>query len=124
LKDYRDSIKKLEDIYLSDDIVLASGHGKGYFTKQLQIFKNALKRIEINEGKVLNMFNSEKPKDLKEITFKGVYYSENHVKHLPTDAKKIHFFWEWYIILHHIIELIEKGKLIKTDPEHKVFILK
>jgi glyoxylase-like metal-dependent hydrolase (beta-lactamase superfamily II) len=124
LKDYRESIKKIEDIYLSDDIILTSGHGKSYFTKQPQIFKNTLKRIEINEGKVLKMFNSEKPKSLKEITLKGVFYSENHIKRLPTDFKKIHFFWEWCIILHHINELIEKGKLKKIDPKHKVFVLK
>ena len=124
LKEYRDSIKKIEDIYLTDDMVLASGHGKSYFTKQLPIFKNALKRIEINEGRVLKMFNSEKPKNLKEITLKGVYYPENHIKRLNTDAKKIHFCWEWYIILHHVDELIKKGKLTETDSEHKGFVLK
>ncbi|MBY8983668.1 MAG: MBL fold metallo-hydrolase [Candidatus Lokiarchaeota archaeon] len=122
LKDYRISIKKIEEIYLNDDIILASAHGKSYFTKQLQIFKNALNRIEINEEKVLKIYNSEKPKDLKEITLKGVYYSENHIKRLPPDSKKIHFVWEWYIILHHINELIEKGKVKKIDPEHKILV--
>ena len=58
LEDYRVSIKKIEDIYLNDDVILASSHGISYFTKQLQIFKNALKRIEINEEKVLKIFNS------------------------------------------------------------------
>lgn len=124
LKDYRDSIKKIEDIYLYDDMILASGHGKSYFTKQLQIFENALKRIEINEGRVLRMFNSKNPKSLREITLKGAYYSENHIKCLPPDAKKIHFCWEWYIILHHVDELIKKEKLKEIDPEQKVFVLK
>lgn len=124
LKEYRDSIKKIEDIYLSDDMVLASGHGKSYLTKQLQIFKNALKRIEINEGRVLKMFDSKKPKSLKEITLKGIYYPENHLKRLPPDARKIHFCWEWYIILHHINELREKGKLKEIDHELKSYVLK
>ncbi|MHA2280595.1 MAG: MBL fold metallo-hydrolase [Promethearchaeota archaeon] len=124
LKDYRDSIKKLEDIYVNEDIVLTSAHGVTYFTKQQQIFKNVLKRIEVNEAKVLAIFNSEKPKALKEIILKGVYYSVNHIKRLPSDMKKIHFFWEWYIILHHIIELIEKGVLKSIDSDHKIFVLK
>ena len=124
LNDYRVSVKKIEDLYLNDDIILASSHGKSFFTKQKQIFKNILSRIEINEDKVLNMFNSEKPKNLKEITLKGVYYSENHIKRLPTDFKKIHFVWEWFIILHHINELIEKGKLKKIDLEHQTYVLK
>ena len=122
LKDYRDSIKKIEDIYLSEDMILASGHGKSYFTKQLQIFKTALKRIELNEERVLKMFNSKKPKNLKEITLKGVYYPEKHIKRLPTDAKRIHFCWEWYIILHHVEELIEKGKLKEIGIELKEYV--
>ena len=128
LKAYRNSIEKIENIYLHgsiDDIILASGHGKSpYFIKQPEIFRNALKKIEINEGKVLSMFHADKPKKLNDIVLKGVYYSEKHIKNLFADAKKIHFFWEQYIILHHINELIEKNKLIEVDPEHKSFMLK
>jgi len=127
LKTYRNSIEKVEDTYLhdsSDDMILASGHGKSYNMKQPEIFRNALKRIEINEGKVLSMFHAGKPTKLNDITLKGVYYSEKHNKSLFTDMKKIHFFWEWYIIFHHINELIEKNKLIEVDPEHKSYMLK
>lgn len=127
LKDYRNSIEKLEDIYLrdsSDDTILASGHGKAYLMKQPEIFRNTLKKIEINENKVLSMFHSDKPKKLDDITLKGVYYPEKHIKNLFTDFRKIHFFWERYIIFHHINELIEKNKLIEVDPEHKSYMLK
>ncbi|MFW9824444.1 MAG: hypothetical protein ACFFE4_15985, partial [Candidatus Thorarchaeota archaeon] len=62
------------------------------------------------------------PKSLDEITLKGVYYTENHLKRLDPDFKKIHYFWEWYIILHHVNELLEKGKLKKVEKENK-FIL-
>ncbi len=127
LKAYRNSIKKIEDIYLygsSDDKILASGHGKSYLIKQPEIFRNTLKKIEINEGKVLSMFHADKPKNLNDITLKGVYYTEKHIRNLFTDFKKIHFFWEWYIILHHINELIEKNKLIEVDSEQKSFMLK
>ncbi len=92
--------------------------------RQPEIFRDTLKKIEINEGKVLSMFYADKPKKLNDITLKGVYYTEKHIKTLFTDIKKIHFFWEWYIILHHINELIEKNKLIGVDPEHKSFMLK
>ena len=128
LKDYRNSIEKIENMYLQDssgEKILASGHGKTpYFIKQPEIFRNILKKIEINEGKVLSMFNADKPKKLNDIVLKGVYYSDKHIKNLFGDDKKIHFFWERYIILHHINELIDKDKLIEVDPEHKSFILK
>jgi glyoxylase-like metal-dependent hydrolase (beta-lactamase superfamily II) len=121
LDEYRNSLREIQDIYLSDNIILTSAHGKSCFTKQPQIFKTALKRIEINEEKVLEMFNLIKPQNLKEITLKGVYYPENHIKRLSPEFKKVHFVWEWYIILHHINELIEKGKLKKINPELKIF---
>jgi glyoxylase-like metal-dependent hydrolase (beta-lactamase superfamily II) len=128
LNDYRNSIEKVEDIYLhsgSDDVILASGHSKSpYFIKQPEIFRNTLEKIEINETRVLSMFNADEPKKLNDVTLKGVYYPEKHIKNLFADYRKIHFFWEWYIIFHHINELIEKGKLIEVDPEHKSFILK
>ncbi|MHA2268428.1 MAG: MBL fold metallo-hydrolase, partial [Promethearchaeota archaeon] len=122
LMDYRKSIKKLEEVYMNDNFILISSHGNSFSKKQPQIFKNALKRIEINEGRVLDMFDSKVPKSIDEITFKGVYYSENHLKRLPSDFKKIHYFWEWYLILHHINELVEKEKLKKVDQENR-FIL-
>jgi len=125
LKAFRNSIKKVEDFYLNNNnIILTSGHGRSYLTKQPVIFKNALRKIKTNERKVLSMFHAEKPKGLKDITLKGVYYTEKHVSRLPKDFKKIHFCWESYIILHHINELIEKSKLIEVNPEQKTFILK
>jgi len=125
LEDVRISIRKMENVYLGNnngDIILTSAHGTAYFTKQPEIFKKALKRIDGNEEKVLQSFNYDYPLGLKDVIFKGVYYPEKHIARLSPSVKKIHFFWEWNIILHHVNELIEKGKLVEKSEDPSTYL--
>ena len=127
LKDYRDSLKKIEDLYLKDDkddTILTSSHGKPYYTKQPDIFKNALRKININEEKVLSLFSKNDPKSLNDVTLKGLYYPKKFIANLDMDMRRIHECWEGYIILHHINELINMDKLLVDDMQQKTFILK
>jgi glyoxylase-like metal-dependent hydrolase (beta-lactamase superfamily II) len=126
LKEFRSSLKRVEILSLKnngDDIILTSSHGEAFFTKQPEIFKNALTKIKNNEEKVLSLFNAEESKSLSEIVLKGTFYPNKHIANLPSDMRKIHECWESYIMLHHINELIDKCKLRVEDPEQRAYIL-
>jgi len=114
LKVVRNSIKKLENIYLNDDFILTSGHSPTFFEKQPEIFNDILKKIEQNEKKVLNMFDKKIPKRLKDVALKGFFYNLNAI---PERMKKIYYLWEGYMILNHIHELVEEGKLIEIGNQ-------
>ncbi|MFW9824956.1 MAG: MBL fold metallo-hydrolase [Candidatus Thorarchaeota archaeon] len=126
LEDFRSSIKRVEKVYLKgngEDIILTSSHGDAIFTPQPEIFKKVLIKIKSNEEKVLRLFSPGEPIRLNDLVLKGAFYPKKHVAHLPYNMKKIHQCWESYIILHHINELINKGKLRVEDPELSTFIL-
>jgi glyoxylase-like metal-dependent hydrolase (beta-lactamase superfamily II) len=112
LNNVRDSIKKIEMIYLNDDYIITSGHGPIIFNKQPEIFNDLLRKIVESENKVLNMFNSEKPKGLDDLIFKGLFFSENYIKPMKGDRESILYFFENNMIMSHITELKEKEKLI------------
>ncbi|MHA1916333.1 MAG: MBL fold metallo-hydrolase [Promethearchaeota archaeon] len=127
LNDYRNSLKKIEELYLKNGEntpILASSHGAAYFSKQPDIFKKALQKIESNEEKVLQLFSAEEPRGLNDITLKGTFYPIKFIANLPTNMKRIHECWEGYIILHHINELIKKDILMVADPAQNTFSLK
>jgi glyoxylase-like metal-dependent hydrolase (beta-lactamase superfamily II) len=127
LNDFRNSLQKLESIYMKnhlDNIILTSSHGTPYYSIQPDIFKKALQKIDINELKVLNLFNAVEPKGLTDITLRGTFYPLKFVAKLPPNMKRIHECWEGYIILHHIYELIKKDLIQVADPVRKTYVLK
>ena len=112
LKDVRESIKKLENIYKNDDYIITSGHGPIIFEKQPAFFNDLLIKMDnINEN-ILNMLNSDNPVSLDDLIFKGLFFSEKYIKTREGDG--ILYFFETNMIMSHISELLEQGKVIEV----------
>ena len=114
LKTIRESIKKIETIYLNDDYIITSGHAPAIFEKQPDIFNDLLKKIDQSEKKLLNMFDSNNPKGLEDLIFKGLFFTEQYIKPLKGDFRSIIYFFENNMIMSHINELVEQGKIIEV----------
>ena len=114
LNDVRESVKRIEKIYLNDDYIITSGHGPIIFEKQPQIFSDLLRKMDESENKLLNMFDPSNPKGLDDLIFKGLFFSENYIKPVKGDRESILFFFENNMIMSHITELVEKGKIIEV----------
>jgi len=114
LKTVRESIKKIENIYLSDDYIIASGHGPAIFEKQPEIFNELLIKMNQSEKKILNMFDTKIPKGLDNLIFKGLFFSENYIKPFKGNRRSIIYFFENNMIMSHISELVEKEKIVEV----------
>ncbi|MFX1337813.1 MAG: MBL fold metallo-hydrolase [Promethearchaeota archaeon] len=112
LKDVKDSIKKIEKIYLNDDYIITSGHGPVIFEKQSNLFNDLLTKMDNIEDKLLHMLDSDKPKSLNDLIFKGLFFSENYIK--SREGDNILYFFENNMITSHMKELVEKGKVIEV----------
>ena len=121
LHDVRESIKKIEKIYLNDDYIIASGHGPVIFEKQPEIFDDLIKKMDNTEKILLNMFDPNNPKGLEDLIFKGLFFSESYVKPMKGDRESIIYFFENNMIMSHINELEEQGKVV--DVGNKQWIL-
>ena len=114
LRIFRESIKKIENIYLNDDYIIASGHGPAIFEKQPEIFNELLIKINESEKKILNMFDTNNPKGLDDLIFKGLFFNESYIKPIKEDRRSILYFFENNMIMSHINELVEKGKIVEV----------
>jgi len=112
LKDVRESIKKIEKIYLNEDYIITSGHGPVIFEKQPKLFNNLLKMMDNIDKKLIDMLDPIKPKGLDDLIFKGLFFSENYLSSREGDS--ILYFFENNMITSHIVELVEKGKVIEV----------
>ncbi|TFG28587.1 MAG: MBL fold metallo-hydrolase [Promethearchaeota archaeon] len=112
LKDVRDSIKKIEKIYLNDEYIITSGHGPIIFEKQPKLFNDLLKKMDNINEKLLLMLDIDEPKKLDDLIFKGLFFSEDYINSRKGDS--ILFFFENNMITSHIRELIEKKKVIEV----------
>ena len=117
LRTFRESIKKIENIYLNDDYIIASGHGPAIFEKQPEIFNELLIKMNESEKKILNMFNTNNPKGLDDLIFKGLFFSESYIKPIKEDRRSILYFFENNMIMSHINELVEKGKIVEVGTK-------
>jgi len=72
----------------------------------------------INE-KLLKMLDSDKPKSLDDLIFKGLFFSENYIRSREGDS--ILYFFENNMITSHIKELVEKGKVIEVGKNQLIF---
>ncbi|MFX1275064.1 MAG: MBL fold metallo-hydrolase [Promethearchaeota archaeon] len=120
LKDLRNDVKKIEELYLNNNYILASSHGEVFFEKQPEIFKKIFNRVNENEAKLLNFFEKDPtiPKSLEDLTLKGFIYNPKVIskwKKLDFDAEKMLHFWEGYFILNHIEELLERQVIKKVE---------
>ena len=112
LKDVRESIKKIENIYLNDDYIITSGHGPILKEKQPNIFNDLLIKMDNVNENILNMLDSEKPRSIDDLIFKGLFFSENYIK--SREGDNILYFFETNMISSHIKELVEKGEVIEV----------
>jgi len=112
LNDVRESVKRIEDIYLNDDYIVTSSHGPIFFKKIPALFDNILITMEEKERDILNMLDSNNPKGLKDLILKGLFFDETVTKLLSVDRKFSVQFFEHNMIMKHIKELLEQEKII------------
>jgi hypothetical protein len=61
---------------------------------------------------LLDMLDSEKPKSLDDLIFKGLFFSEDYINSRKGDS--ILYFFENNMIISHIKELMEEGRVIEV----------
>jgi len=113
LEIFRESIKRIEDIYQSDDYIIVSSHGPIIFEKQPDIFSNLLIGLEKTENDLLKMLDPKKPKGLEDLKFKGLIFPIKMFKPVEKGGNFMVFFFEHNMIMHHIEDLMERGKIIE-----------
>jgi glyoxylase-like metal-dependent hydrolase (beta-lactamase superfamily II) len=111
---FRESIKRIEKVYLNDDYIIASSHGPIIFEKQPDIFNDLLIGMEKTENAILNMLDPKKPKGIKDLMFKGLIFPVTVIKPIEKGGDSMIIFFENNMILHHINDLLERGKIIDT----------
>jgi glyoxylase-like metal-dependent hydrolase (beta-lactamase superfamily II) len=114
LKEYRNSIDKLEKIYLADNFVLIPSHGNIYLEKKERFFDKIRERIKINEQKVKNAFSKTNPKSIKDLVLERIITPEERI-YQP--LKELYYLWDGGIIHQHILEFIEKGIIEKVEEK-------
>jgi len=119
LKDIKESVKKLEKIYLSDDFIIASSHGPIIFERNPEIFNNIIRKLDDIDHKLLTILDDNKPKSVDELMYKGLIYEEDQTNQLDDDPllshKSFTSFLERNMIMSHINDLVERKKIIEID---------
>ncbi|MFX1394045.1 MAG: MBL fold metallo-hydrolase [Promethearchaeota archaeon] len=114
LKQYRESITKLEKIYLSDDFILIPSHGNFYIEKDDSFFKRIRGRIKKIETKILNSLSKTKPKSIKNLVDERILTPE---KEIYPPIKDLYYLWDGGMILQHLNEFIEKQIIEKIEEK-------
>lgn len=114
LKDYRTSINKLEQIYLSDDFILVPAHGTIYLEKEDTFFERIRDKINANETKVLNALSRTRPKTIKELVLERIITRQESIVEL---IKDLYMLWDGGMIYHHLEDLIEKNLVKKVESK-------
>ena len=113
LEIFRETIKRIEKIYLNDDYIIASSHGPIILEKQTDIFNNLLIGLEKTENELLDMLDPNKPKGLKDLLYKGLIFPIKVLKPVEKGGNPMVPFFEHNMIMHHIEDLMERGKIIE-----------
>ncbi|TXT63405.1 MAG: hypothetical protein BAJALOKI1v1_730003 [Promethearchaeota archaeon] len=110
ISQYRDSIDKLEHIYLNGDYILVPAHGNYYIKKDRTFFERIRNKININKEKVLNSLNSHKAKSLRKLVDERIITPPERVYE---PIRELYYLWDGGMINQHLIELINEQKVKK-----------
>jgi len=114
LKEYRNSIDKLEKIYLSDNFALIPAHGNIYLEKKERFFDKIRERIKINEQKVLKALSKTNPKSIKDLVLERIITPEERISQ---PLKDLYYLWDGGMIYQHILEFVENGIVEKIEEK-------
>ncbi|MCP4129816.1 MAG: MBL fold metallo-hydrolase [bacterium] len=118
LKDIRESVNKVKDLYNSDDFILAGSHCDPFFEKQDDsIFPDILDKIDKTRALVLKELESRGTVKLSDITLTGLYYKAGSIKKMNPFIRNLYFFWEYFTLKNHFIEMEEEGLVFKIGGE-------
>jgi glyoxylase-like metal-dependent hydrolase (beta-lactamase superfamily II) len=123
LKTIRRELAELKELYMSEDFILVSGHGKIHLEKQPEVFDQVVNIINAQQKKVLNLFDVNNPRKLRDLVLQGVIYNQRTLEKYAQTFKyyeQLSFFWEGYFILNQIEELVEKGTLVQVKDGNKI----
>ena len=112
LKDYKESINKLEEIYLSDNFLLIPSHGTIYLEKDKDFFNRIRSRIKKNELKVLKSLSKTQPKSIKELVEERIITPEARIY---PEIKYLYYLWDGGTIFQHIKEFADRGIVEKVE---------
>ncbi len=112
LKEFRESLYKIEKLYLSDDFILIPAHGKIYLEKDPDFFDRVRRKIDANEKKVLKALSKSQPKSIKDLVYEGIM---TPLEKMVEIIKDLYSLWDGGQILLHLQDLVEKGLVQKVE---------
>ncbi|TFF87303.1 MAG: MBL fold metallo-hydrolase [Promethearchaeota archaeon] len=117
LTKYRNSIDKLEEIYLNDDYILVPAHGTYYIDKDPEFFNRIRNKIDRNKQRILEALKEKKSLSIRELVNKKVLNPE---KRMREPIKDLYYLWDGGMIYQHLQELLNEDRIKKI--EHNGFL--
>ena len=114
LSAYRDSIDKLENIYLSGDYILVPAHGKYYLEKDPDFFNRIRRKIHKNAQKVLEALSKTEPKSIKDLVYEWFMTPKDRAHPL---IKELYLLWDGGMIAQHLREFQDQGLVRKIEEK-------
>ncbi|MGV9173564.1 MAG: MBL fold metallo-hydrolase [Promethearchaeia archaeon] len=114
---YRNSINKLEEIYISDKYILNPAHGKVYLEEERDFFDRIRTKINRNGKKVLAALSKTKPKSIRDLTHRWILRSKERVNPL---IKDLYLLWDGGMIYHHLNEFVDQGLIQKVEKNENI----
>ena len=111
---YRDSIDKLEDIYLKGDYILVPAHGHHYIERDPEFFDRIRHKIDKNKQVVLEALHEDNPMSIRKLVEKRIITPEDRIVEA---IKDLYYLWDGGMIYQHLQELIKENRVreIKQD---------
>lgn len=111
---YRDSIDKLEEIYLNGDYILVPAHGHHYIEVDPEFFNRIRNKINKNKQLVLEALHENKPTSIRELVERRIITPEDRIVEA---IKDLYYLWDGGMIYQHLQELIKENRVneIKQD---------
>ncbi len=112
LNQYKESIDKLELIYLSDRYILVLAHGNFYIEKEENFFNRIRNKINNNEEKVINALEETRFKTITELVREHIITPKERIYEPIRD---LYLLWDGGKIYHHLNDLRERGIVQKQE---------
>lgn len=106
LGQYRESIDKIEKIYLKGDYILQSSHSEVIKEKNELIFNKARQQLDDAKARLEELLKTN-PANVEDLIGKGVYYKKSTLAKMDENVRNLYLFWEAFSVKN-LLEEIEK----------------
>jgi glyoxylase-like metal-dependent hydrolase (beta-lactamase superfamily II) len=114
LTEYRNSIDKLEKIYLSKNYFLIPAHGNYYLEREDDFFERIRQKINKNKKKILASLKRDAFLSIKELVEMRILTPPERIFQ---PIKDLYYLWDGGMILNHMRELLKEDKVQEIKDE-------